>query len=91
MPELDSRLSGSANSVVDMQQFSNPESSCPDLIRASMPFLPASEGVDGRIKSGSRGNEVPAAASGFVETAIGHDDVKVVLGPTTTRPQCTKI
>jgi hypothetical protein len=34
------------------------------------------EDVDGRIKSGSRGNEVPAAASGFVETARGHDVVE---------------
>jgi len=29
------------------------------------------EVVDGRVKPGSRGNEVPAAASGFVETARG--------------------
>jgi len=52
MPGLDPLLSGSAKSVVDMRQFSNRESSCPDLIRASTPFLQASEGVDGRIKSG---------------------------------------
>src|SRR6266852_6213236 len=30
--------------------------------------------VDGRDKPGSRRNEVPAAASGFVETARGHDE-----------------
>jgi hypothetical protein len=34
----------------------------------------AREDVDGRIKSGSRRNEVPAAASGFAETARGHDE-----------------
>jgi len=37
--------------LVDLQEFINPPSSCPDLIRAST-FFPASEGVDGRIKSG---------------------------------------
>jgi hypothetical protein len=37
---------------VDMQQFRNPESSWPDLIRPSTPWGAAEEGVDARIKSG---------------------------------------
>jgi len=35
-----------------MHQLGPPASSCPDLIRASTSFSAASEGVDGRIKSG---------------------------------------
>jgi hypothetical protein len=34
------------------------------------------KGVDCRAKPGSRGNEVPAAASGFVETATGNDEMR---------------
>jgi len=38
--------------VFEKHELGNLESSCPDLIRASTPFLAPPEVVDGRIKSG---------------------------------------
>src|SRR5260370_32833775 len=52
MAGLGPRLSGRTESVVAKHLFSNPESRCPGLSRASMSFLVASKGVDRRVKPG---------------------------------------